>query len=296
MCYWPDAHEKGDGPELAQQHRRQAGVDRGGQARSSQSNSMIWGVKSGCHLTGEFLATVKPPALAGYGRRGPGVRAEPEPLIRLWELTGIRPGRLGPEARPGALPGAAAEGLAGLVAWIGRAAAAKCSRKEAPRPQLSKPQPCSSRSSRGPGRPMKGTHLTAALSPPAGLLNWNLVAREQFQRREAVDDVMLASRLNQCVVTIATGTAARMPLPRIPPLRGVPFKGRGLLRGGNETFRPIWARCPAISALALKRVRTLLALKSSRPHPQGCAAPGLPSGQNSRLNLLPAAPLNDHGI
>jgi len=219
----PDAHEKCDGPELAQQHRRQAGVDRGGQARSSQSSSMIWGAKSGCHLTGVFLATVKPPALAGYGRRGPGVRAEPEPLIRLWELMGIRPGRLGPEARPGTLPGAAAEGLAGLVAWIGRAAAAKCSRKEAPRPQLSKPQPCSSRSSRGPGRPMKGTHLTAALSPPAGLLNWNLVAREQFQRREAVDDVMLASRLNQCVVTIATGTAARMPLPRIPPLRGGPI-------------------------------------------------------------------------
>ena len=94
------------------------------------------GAKSGCHLTGAYLATVKP-ALAGNGRRGPEGMAEPELLIRLWELRGIRPGRLGPEARPAALPRAAAEGLAGLAAWIGTAAAAKCSRKEAPRPQPS---------------------------------------------------------------------------------------------------------------------------------------------------------------
>ena len=154
----------------------------------------VLGAKSGCHLTGAYLATVKP-ALAGNGRRGPEGMAEPELLIRLWELRGIRPGRLGPEARPAALPRAAAEGLAGLAAWIGTAAAAKCSRKEAPRPQPSRPQPCSNRSSGG---------LAAALSPPAGLLNWNVDASEQFQRPEAVDDVRLAMRINQCLVTIAT--------------------------------------------------------------------------------------------
>ena len=178
------------------------------------------GAKSGCHLTGAYFAMVKPPALAGNGRRGPGVRAEPEPLIRLWELMGVRPGRLGPaEGRPGAMPRAGAEGTAGLGAWIGTAAAAKCNRKEAPRPQPSRPQPCSSRSIRG---------LAAGLAPPAGLLNSNLVASEQSQRREAFDDVMLTLRINQCVVTIATAPVTRVPPAANTPLKGGgPFKGRG---------------------------------------------------------------------
>ena len=133
------------------------------------------------------MATITPFALAGNGRRGPEGMAEPELLIRLWELWGIMAGRLGPAARPAALPGAAAEGLAGLGAWIGTAAAAKCNIKEAPRPQPSRPQPCSNRSIRG---------LAAALLPPAGLLNWNVVASEQLQRREAVDDVRLAMGIN----------------------------------------------------------------------------------------------------
>lgn len=133
------------------------------------------------------MATVKPFALAGNGRRGPEGMAEPELLIRLWELRGIRPGRLGPEGRAGALPRAAAEGLAGLGAWIGTAAAAKCNIKEAPRPQPSRPKPCSNRSIRG---------LAAALLPPGGLLNWNVVASEQLQRRESVDDFRLAMRIN----------------------------------------------------------------------------------------------------
>ena len=124
-----------------------------------------------------------PFALAGNGRRGPEGMAEPELLIRLWELWRIRPGRLGPAA----LPSAAAEGLAGLGAWIGTAVAAKCNTKEAPRPQPSRPQPCSNRSIRG---------LAAALSRSAGLPNWNVVASEQFQRREADDDVRLAMGIN----------------------------------------------------------------------------------------------------
>ena len=137
------------------------------------------------------MATVKPFALAGNGRRGPEGMAAPELLIRRWELRGIRPGRLGPEA----LSGAAAEGLAGLGAWIGTAAAAKCNKMEAPRPQPSRPQPCSNRSIRG---------LAAALLPPGGLLNWNVVASEQLQRRESVEDFRLAMRINLCEVTIAT--------------------------------------------------------------------------------------------
>jgi hypothetical protein len=32
--------------------------------------------------------------------------------------------------------------------------------------------------------------------PPGGLLNWNVVASEQLQRRESVDDFRLAMRIN----------------------------------------------------------------------------------------------------
>jgi hypothetical protein len=64
--------------------------------------------------------------------------------------------------------------------------------------------------------------FAAALSPPAGLLNWNVDASKQLQGPEAVDDVWLSTRTKRCAVTIATAHRRQGVPAANTPLKGGP--------------------------------------------------------------------------